>query len=300
MEEKNGTAVIVSESTAVKKQEPMGFDLVNISQAYRLATALSRSGLIPTALKGKPDDILVVLMSGRELGIPPMQSLRHLYVIEGRISMSAAMMLGRVLKSDACEYFTVTETTDKSAKATTKRKGSPAETHLEFTIGDAMQMGLANRDNWKKQPATMLRWRVVTALSRLVYPDVVEGIYSEDESEDIRESARGMAGAMGEMSPEEEARASETRLRSAITDGQEITGGTATVVPPESAAEKQEVPKAGPAKKDSAPKATAANGNQSAEPTPEEKAAIQAREKAEAAAHPEPTQKAGPRVTFGD
>jgi hypothetical protein len=201
----NETAVTVAPTTAVQKQsEPIGFELANINQAYRLATALSKSGLIPTALKGKPDDILVVLMSGRELGMPPMQSLRHLYVIEGRISMSAVMMLGRVLKSGQADFFTVTETTSKLATAKTRRKGSPDDVVLTFTIEDAMAMNLAGRDNWKKQPATMLRWRVVTALCRLVYPDVVEGIYSEDEAEDIRATAHSIAGLV-EVPPASEA-----------------------------------------------------------------------------------------------
>jgi len=205
MSEKNEGAVATTQPTAVQKSEPLGFALANINEAYRMANALSRSGLIPSALRGKPDDILVVLISGRELGMPPMQSLRHLYVIEGRISMSAVMMLGRVLKSGQCEYFTVTESTTKVARAKTKRRGSPDEVVLAFTIEDAIAMNLAGRDNWKKQPATMLRWRVVTALGRLVYPDIVEGIYSEDEAEDIRASARTMAANALEVPPSSEA-----------------------------------------------------------------------------------------------
>jgi len=204
MSEKIETAVATTQQTAVQKQEPLGFELVNINQAYRLANALARSGLIPSPLRGKPDDILVVLISGRELGIPPMQSLRHLYVIEGRISMSAQMVLGRVLKSGQCEYFTVYESTPKIARAKTKRRGSPDEVSLDFSMEDAMAMNLANRDNWKKQPKVMLRWRVVTALARLVYPDIVEGIYSEDEAEDIRASARALAGAV-DVPPSSEA-----------------------------------------------------------------------------------------------
>lgn len=191
-------------TTQVAPKQELGFELTSVNQAYRLANNLSKSGLIPTALRGKPDDILVVLMSGRELGMPPMQSLRHLYVIEGRISMSAPMMLGRVLKSGKCDYFTCVKSDGKAASFKTRRKGSVDEVPLTFTFEDAQALNLAGRDNWKKQPAVMLRWRAVTALCRLVYPDIVEGIYSEDEAEDIRSRGSSLAGLV-EVPPSSEA-----------------------------------------------------------------------------------------------
>jgi len=181
------TALTTQEAQAVAVPRPeMGFELTTIPEAYKLAQSLSKSALIPTALRGKPEDILVVLMSGRELGIPPMQSLRHLHCIEGRMSMSAQLILARVRRSPLCEYFTVLESTKTGAKCVTKRKGSVQEESADFTMDEAVAMNLAGRDNWKKQPRTMLMWRAVTRLCRMVYPDLIEGLYSDDEADDIQ------------------------------------------------------------------------------------------------------------------
>ena len=40
------------------------------------AVVVASSSLAPEALRGKPQDALLVLMTGRELGIGPMQALR--------------------------------------------------------------------------------------------------------------------------------------------------------------------------------------------------------------------------------
>lgn len=206
--EENGRQTALTpeqQQTAIQKAEPLAFELTTINQAYRVANHLSKSALIPTPLRGKPDDILVVLMSGRELGLMPMQSLRHLHVIEGRIAMSAQMMLARVQRSGECEYFTMKSLDDEHATFATRRHGSPNEEELTFTMKDAVAMNLANRDNWKKQPRTMLRWRSISALCRMVYPDIVEGIYTEDEANDFSAPTRVIPDLVQQVAPASEA-----------------------------------------------------------------------------------------------
>lgn len=214
--------------TAVAKaqESSLAFAPENVNQAWRLARTLAESSLVPTPLKGKPADILVVLMSGRELGMPPMQSMRHLYVIEGRISMSAQMVLARVRRSPECEHFTMLESDAKKATFATRRRGSIQDEKLTFTIDDAAAMNLVNRDNWKKQPATMLRWRAVTALCRLVYSDLVEGIYSEDEAEDMKLSTlmQGPPITEDDLKPRESEKPIDVAFQESMPDHDPETG----------------------------------------------------------------------------
>ena len=79
------------------------FEPSNVNEAWHVAKLFSESGLVPTPLRGKPQDILVVLMTGRELGMTSMQSLRSLHVIEGRASMSAQMMVAALGEDKAAE-----------------------------------------------------------------------------------------------------------------------------------------------------------------------------------------------------
>jgi hypothetical protein len=153
-----------------------------------LAKTMATSGLMPSALRNKPADILIVLMAGRELGIGPMQSVQDINVIQGKPVYSADLMVALCKRSRVCEFFRLVEGTDERATYETKRVGSPQPETLTFTIEDAKRLGLTGRDNYQKQPKTMLRHRAAAALARDVYPDLVRG-YDPDEALDFAQPA---------------------------------------------------------------------------------------------------------------
>ncbi len=159
----------------------VSFQPENIPQAMELSKTLSVSNLLPVALRGKPADVLIILMTGRELGLQVMQSLRGLNVIEGRVAMSADMMVAlAVRKRDVCEFFRMIESTDKRATYEAKRVGSEP-VKISFTIEEAQRAGLTGKNNWKNYPPAMLRARAASALARVVFPDMFLGIYDPDE-----------------------------------------------------------------------------------------------------------------------
>jgi hypothetical protein len=157
---------------------------MNTNEAMTLANTLATSGLIPTALQKKPQDILVVLLAGQEYGLQPMQSLRAISVVQGKPVLGAEFMMSMALQNPACEYFTLIESTTKIATFETKRKGcEPVK--MSFSMEDAARAGLSTRQNWKSHPAAMLRARCISALSRVVYPDSISGAYCHDEGDEI-------------------------------------------------------------------------------------------------------------------
>lgn len=168
---------------------PTAFEPANLDQALVLANKLADSNLIPTPLKKRPSDVLVVLMAGREMGLGPMQSLRGMHVIEGRPSMSAELMVAQCLKRpDACEFFTLLETTDKVATYEAKRRGAKP-VKLSYRIEQAQRAGLVGKENWKRHTEAMLRARASSALARAVFPDLVGGIYCDEEEDEIVQAA---------------------------------------------------------------------------------------------------------------
>lgn len=159
-----------------------------IDQADMLATRLSKSAIIPAPLRGKPADVLVILMTGSELGLSPMQALRGISVIEGKPVLDAALIVALIVKRrDICRYFRLVESTDTSATYETHREGAPEPVRLTYTIEQAQKAKLTGKDNWQKHPADMLRWRCSAKLGRAVYADLVLGLYTPDEGDEIRE-----------------------------------------------------------------------------------------------------------------
>lgn len=161
-----------------------------LEMALTLSQRLAKSGLIPRALHGKPDDVLVVLLRGQELGLGPMQALAGIHVIEGKGVCSADLIVALCAKRrDVCEYFRLVESTEKRATYETRRAGFPEPTRISFTIEEAQRAKLTGKDNWQKYTAAMLRARCSTALARAVYPDLAMGLYDPDEAEDFQRNA---------------------------------------------------------------------------------------------------------------
>jgi hypothetical protein len=153
----------------------------SLGELYELCEKLAKSDLMPEALRGKPGNCAVVIMTGQELGLGPMLSARTINVIKGKSSLSADLMGALVQRSSVCEYFMPVETTATQAVYETKRRGCPRPVRLSWTIRQAQAAGLVNQPNWKAYPEAMLRARCEAALARMVYPDIVAGIYDPDE-----------------------------------------------------------------------------------------------------------------------
>lgn len=130
-----------------------------------------------------PQQALLAVMKGRNVGLDAVTSLESIHVINGKSSVKAEILVALVKRSSVCKYFTHVELSDSVATWETHRVGDPSPVRVSFTIDQARRMGLTGRDNWKKQPDVMLQWRSASKLARLVYPDITNGLYGIEEFE---------------------------------------------------------------------------------------------------------------------
>lgn len=145
------------------------------------ALIAAASSLAPDALRGRPQDALMVIMAGREMGLQPMQALRMLVIIKGKVTLTADATVALVRRSADCAEWRLVESTAQRATYLTKRRGDTEPTTLTWTIEQAQRAGLTGGQGWRLYPEAMLRARCASALARVVYPDLVAGIYDPDE-----------------------------------------------------------------------------------------------------------------------
>jgi len=127
------------------------------------------------------EQAIVVIAWGQNLGVPAMIALTQAYVVHGRVGWGAQFIAGLIKNNPSCEKFYVSETDDKHATVVYRRKGEP-EGRYSFTIERAQKMGLIKPGGpWDKIPATMCRWACTRECARMVWPDVVTGVYTPDE-----------------------------------------------------------------------------------------------------------------------
>ena len=150
-------------------------------ETYELAERLSKATTISAELRGNPANVLAAIMAGAELGFAPMAALRSVHVIKGVPKLSADAMAAVVLASGKAQYFEPKgDATNTSATWVTKRVGSEREHSVTWTAEDAKRAGLVS-DNHRLYPRQMLSARAKSELARLVFPDLLSGIYTEEE-----------------------------------------------------------------------------------------------------------------------
>lgn len=160
-----------------------------------LAVTLSASGLVPKDLRGKPNDVLVVLLTARELRIDYMTALRECAPINGKVTLSPKLRVALVIDRGLGDVWYDPANTADSATVYAQRTGSERVDSYTFTWADAMAAGLVDRrcksstshvdsckcDMYRKYGRNMLKWRAAGYLLDESFPHSATGLYSPEE-----------------------------------------------------------------------------------------------------------------------
>jgi hypothetical protein len=149
-----------------------------VDDALELAKHLLKSGMLPAAIR-TPEAALVIILTGRELGIGPMMAFQKINVIQGKPTIAPELMLALARRQGLLEDLKIEDDGNKCT-VTIKRKGN-SPVSVSFSMADAESQGLAGKDNWRKMPAIMRQWRTIAAGCRLVFSDVIGGLYTPEE-----------------------------------------------------------------------------------------------------------------------
>jgi|DEB0MinimDraft_4_1074332.scaffolds.fasta_scaffold00512_11 hypothetical protein len=133
-----------------------------------------------------PGDAMVLATTCVADGMTPIEFVRTNHIIQGKPCRKAEFMLAEFMRMGGKVKWVQTD--NKIAKAVFMFEGN--ETTDSFTIEDAARMVGSDKlnhkeSNWYKDPAAMLRWRLVTRVLRYVCPAATGGFYLTDEVEAI-------------------------------------------------------------------------------------------------------------------
>ena len=166
---------------------PQAIIPTDLDSAYRLATAISKSGIAPTGMN-TPEQIMVAILHGAEIGLPPMASVQRIAVIGGRATLWGDAALGLIMASPAYEDHEESiegEGDERTATCTFYRKGKKPKT-AKFSVADAKRARLWGKAGpWTTNPDRMQQMRARGFSSRDAFPDVLGGLYLQEEMEGV-------------------------------------------------------------------------------------------------------------------
>lgn len=157
----------------------------NYEEVYKMAELICKTDMVPKDFKNNHANTVVAIQLGMEVGLYPMQALQNIAVINGRPCVWGDAQLALVRASGLMEWMK--ESGDNEyATCEVKRYGDPNIVSQTFRKNDAERAGLWGKSGpWKQYPKRMLQMRARSFALRDLFPDVLKGLHSREEAEDI-------------------------------------------------------------------------------------------------------------------
>lgn len=152
-------------------------------QIEQAVTALVKGRLLPQGMTA--EQAIVACAKGAELGVPPMQAIQTIPVINGRPSMEAKLMLALAYRHLPSFDYQVVKWDREGCRVRGRRSPQHSWVEVTFDRTDAQTAGLLNRGPWKQHPKAMYFARACAMMCRAIAPDVFAGLYDPDEAASI-------------------------------------------------------------------------------------------------------------------
>jgi len=152
---------------------------LNLEEIKSIGTVFFQSGMFRDTKSAA--QAITKVMAGQELGVPPMQSMRGIHVVDGNPQLSAGLIAALVKRSRKYDYR-VKDQNDTVVVLEWFQDGEPVG-ESSFTHGEAETANLTSRTNWKTYTEDMLFARALTRGARRYCPDVFGGaVYAPGEA----------------------------------------------------------------------------------------------------------------------
>jgi hypothetical protein len=152
-----------------------------LHDSMAFADVLCKSGMLPRGLDTAAK-VLVVLLKGRELGLPPLVATSQIAVIQGKPTAQSELLLALMLRAGIKHAWRTPEGNESQEAVLWLQRPDGTEHVERFTMDEAKVAGLLGKDAWRTYPTAMLRARCVSKAARAFCPDATMGIsYTPEE-----------------------------------------------------------------------------------------------------------------------
>ncbi|MDD4888899.1 MAG: recombinase RecT [Phycisphaerae bacterium] len=164
------------------------------NQAWRAGQLLSRCSMLPDQFRNKPEDCFVMLQLARRLDCDVFMLAQNCYIVHGRPGFEAKFAIGLVNTKGPFKgpiQWTV-ERDPKTrrpiscaAYAVHRVTGERCEATVDMSMVDGEGWSKKDGSKWRTMPEQMFKYRSAMFLARLYCPEVLMGMKTADELEDI-------------------------------------------------------------------------------------------------------------------
>jgi len=162
-----------------------------MEKSWKFAVIMAKSDIIPTHYRNKPENVFIAMQSAYRMNLDPMMMMQNTYVVSGKLGMNSSFAISLANNSglflSGIRYRIEGAGDNLRVTAYTNLKKTNDE--ISFTIGmkEAMAEGWTKNPKYRSLPELMLRYRAATLLLRTHAPEVLNGMHTVEELQDIRD-----------------------------------------------------------------------------------------------------------------
>ena len=176
-------------------QEETDLSTTNMFENNLLEQAkfLSNSTIVPVQYQRKPENCYIAIDMANRMGVPVMMVMQNLYIVQGKPSWSGTAIKSMLENSGKFEHLETVyvgqpNTDNWGAFVTAKlKKNGKVLKGATVTIKTAKDEGWYNKtgSKWKTMPELMLTYRANAWFARQFAPELLMGLQSVEEVEDV-------------------------------------------------------------------------------------------------------------------
>ena len=206
------------QTTEVELDENLNFRPKTMAQLQRLARMYAESGLVPDHYKNNVAGCAIGIQMALRMHVDILTFLQCSFVHKGKIGIEAKLAMARLNTSGKIKgrvtYRIDRDETGKIKSCTAMATDADSNEQFSQTVDWKMvegegwhQANGSQKSKWLTLPDLMFQYRSGIFLARVHYPDVLLGMYTIDELEDMARTGESSApapaapsGALAELS----------------------------------------------------------------------------------------------------
>lgn len=177
---------------------PQGIQCDNALGLWRIAQMYSGSGMVPEHLQGKPYDCMIIMQLSQRMRVDFFMLAQSCYVVSGRPGLEAKLAIALLNESGKIRGRIRYEFTDHQDRSHNNDAFGCRAVVTDADTGDRIEGPWVTWEmvkaegwlgkkgsKWQSMAEQMFRYRSATFLTRAHYPEVMMGMPTVDEIEDV-------------------------------------------------------------------------------------------------------------------
>lgn len=201
MEDEGLIVEMNQENKSVQVRQEVVKEVMSFERLMEMSSFLSKSTVVPAVYMNRPENCFIALDMASRMGISPMIVMQNLHIIQGKPSWSGAAVASLIkaspqFKNVELVYVGAPNTDNWGAYVTAE------STITGKTIkGGTVTLAIAKKEGWfqkagskwQTMPEIMLAYRAYAWFGRVHAPELLMGLQSSDEVEDVAQSIESTA-----------------------------------------------------------------------------------------------------------